>query len=171
MRQGYGVTIPSLEILSSSLSHILARMAASSELCTSYMLPHISQSGTDSDVCLFSFSTPSMPNPFNITILDTSPIFQYLPSRDGPIDSSWNASFSGSPDSTWVPQSYGVGVRSFLSGGLPFLSSSTSRQVHIGQDLQAPQCAWIGLGLPYICTAKPLLEHILSRSTDLRQAE
>src|SRR5258708_39651085 len=63
----------------------------------------------------FSFSTPSMPNPVNITILDTSPIFQYLPSQDGPINTSWNASFSGSPDSTSVPQAFGVGVRSFLS--------------------------------------------------------
>ena len=117
------------------------------------------------------FLPPSMLNPFNITISDTSPIIQYLPSQDGPIDSSWNASFSGSQDSTWVPQALGVGVRSFLSGGKPFLSYSTSSRVHTGQDFQAPQYTWIGLVPPSICTAKPLLEHIQFNSTALRQTE
>jgi len=116
-----------------------------------------------------TFSLPSMPNPFNFTISDTSPIFHYFPTQDGPIDSSWNASFSGSSDSTWVPESLGIGVRSFFSDGIPSLSSSTPRPVHIGQHFQVPQYAWIGLGLPSICTVMPLLERILSKSTALLQ--
>jgi hypothetical protein len=39
--------------------------------------------------------------PVNFTLSDNSPLFQYYPSRDGPIDSSWNVTYSGSVDSQW----------------------------------------------------------------------
>ena len=59
-------------------------------------------------------------NSYNFTLLDTSSPFLYLPAQDGPIDTSWNASFSESDDSTWLPQTIGAGVS---QNGLQFHAS------------------------------------------------
>lgn len=49
--------------------------------------------------------------PYNFTINDQSPLFQYLPYPDGPIASSWNVTYSESQDSTWVKDgAVGAGV-------------------------------------------------------------
>jgi hypothetical protein len=49
--------------------------------------------------------------PYNLTISDQSPLFQYLPFRDGPIQSSWNVTYAGDADSAWVPNAFiGAGV-------------------------------------------------------------
>ena len=90
-----------------------------------------------------------MLNPFNFTISDMSPIFHYYPSRDGPIDSSWNASFSGSPDSTWAPGTLGVGVRSFLQRqhtfpDLFYLKTSAHRTTLPGASVRLD---WLGTAI------------------------
>lgn len=46
--------------------------------------------------------------PYNFTISDQSPLFQYLP---GPIQSSWNVTYADNPDSEWAPNVFvGTGV-------------------------------------------------------------
>lgn len=70
--------------------------------------------------------------PYNITVTDQSPLFQYAPFRDGPIDAAWNVSYSGTPDASWTPDAViGSGVsilESFLEvDNLPTLMQSFRR--------------------------------------------
>jgi len=82
--------------------------------------------------------------PYNFTISDQFPLFQYLPSRDGPIQSSWNVTYAGDADSTWVHDAViGAGSRSHRT---TFVSASA-------------QLDWIGTavylygeGLPNVFT-------------------
>ena len=68
--------------------------------CT-YLCPGNVRRPTQAPAAQRMFSTM---NSYNFTLLDTSSPFLYLPAQDGPIDTSWNASFSESNDSTWLPQ-------------------------------------------------------------------
>ncbi|PCH44152.1 hypothetical protein WOLCODRAFT_76982 [Wolfiporia cocos MD-104 SS10] len=43
---------------------------------------------------------------FNISVTDQSPLFQYLPYRDGPLDTSWNVSYSANSPQEWAPDKF-----------------------------------------------------------------
>lgn len=71
--------------------------------------------------------------PYNFSYSDNSPLFKYLPYRDGPTDSGWNLSFSDSSQSQWAPDLYfGTGVSNELKGYVNCDSDlSAPRQAHI----------------------------------------
>jgi len=67
--------------------------------------------------------------PYNFTISDQSPLFQYLPFRDGPIQTSWNVTYAYDQDSTWAPDT-------FIGAG-----PSSHRTQFVGASVQLD---WVG---------------------------
>ncbi|CCM07198.1 uncharacterized protein FIBRA_09539 [Fibroporia radiculosa] len=51
--------------------------------------------------------------PYNFTFTDQSPIIRFYPYRDGPVDTQWNVSYSGSSFDDWsFDNNFGVGTSS-----------------------------------------------------------
>lgn len=62
---------------------------------------------------------------YNFTIPDRSPTIVYLPSRDGPLTSSWNVTYSNSPDSSYDTSHTSTNLASGISSHRTSLVGAT----------------------------------------------